>query len=223
LARISSSRHSLYRRLWLSGFRAEPFFPLSPRRPYWITHRQTAPGLSAARLAAYVPSGIIRTRSRHSELSLPATSSGRCLTVPAVDAPDSLRCPRLHRLCRMSDVNGWGRFATGRPAVPRAGVRQARCSASSPAIQGASDRFRFLRRTGNKAPGTSLLCSVPAGADKIDGGDCDKQQRLAGGSPRPRAQSGKHPPHAQFCPLPQRPPLLQITAQTRNTCEFNIL
>ena len=53
LAGLSPSRHSLYRGLWLSGFRAEPFFPLSPRRPCWTTRRQTrhkASGRAARRI-----------------------------------------------------------------------------------------------------------------------------------------------------------------------------
>jgi hypothetical protein len=67
----------------------------------------------------------------------------------------------------------------GHSTVPRAGVRPAPCTASSPATLSASGRFRFFHRTGSKAPGTPLLCSVPAGADNTDG-DRDKRRKLAG-------------------------------------------
>lgn len=113
-------------------------------------------------------------------------------------------------------MSGWGQSAMGHPAVPRAGVRPARCNASSPATLSASGRFRFFHHTGSRAPGTALLCSVPAGADKTDGGDRDKRRKLAGGSPLPTEQSDKHSPETHFGLFPQRP-LLQITARTSNT------
>jgi hypothetical protein len=68
-----------------------------------------------------------------------------------------------------------GQSARGHPAVPRAGVRPARCKASSPATLPASGRFHSFHHTGSKAPDTALLCSVPSGADKTDAGDRDNR------------------------------------------------
>ena len=67
LARISPSRHTVHRGLWVPCGRAEPFFPLSPRRQSWTISPRAAAGLPAARLIASDPSVIIRTRSQHSE------------------------------------------------------------------------------------------------------------------------------------------------------------
>ena len=57
---VSSSRHLMYRGLWIPGGRTESFFPLSPRRQSRITNPRTAARLPAAWFAAFVPSGIIR-------------------------------------------------------------------------------------------------------------------------------------------------------------------
>ena len=62
-ARVSPSRHLMYRSLWVPGRRAEPFFLLCPRRPCWTISPGAAAELSPARLAAFAPNGIIRTRS----------------------------------------------------------------------------------------------------------------------------------------------------------------
>ena len=113
-------------------------------------------------------------------------------------------------------MSGWGPSAMDHPAVPRAGVRPARCNASSPATLSASGRFRFFHHTGSKAPGTALLCSVPAGADKTDGADRDKRRKLAGGSPLPTEQSDKHSPEIRLGLFPQHS-LLQIIARASNT------
>src|SRR5262245_36058947 len=59
LARLPSSRHSLHRGLWIPGGRTESFFPLSPDRQSWTTSSRAAARLPAARIAAFVPSGII--------------------------------------------------------------------------------------------------------------------------------------------------------------------
>jgi hypothetical protein len=113
-------------------------------------------------------------------------------------------------------VSGWGQSAMGPPAVPRAGVRPARCNASSPATLLASGHFRFFRHTGSTALGTALPCSVPVGADTTDGGDRDKWRKLAGGPPLPTEQSDRHSPETHFGLSPHHP-LLQITAPTSNT------
>ena len=62
LARLSPSRHLMHCSLWVPCGRAEPFFPLSPRRQSWIISPRAAAGLPAPGLAS-APSGIIRTRS----------------------------------------------------------------------------------------------------------------------------------------------------------------
>ena len=59
LARISSSRHVVYRRLWVPGQRAEPDFPLNPRWLCWTISRGLTAGLPAARIAASDPNSII--------------------------------------------------------------------------------------------------------------------------------------------------------------------
>ncbi len=59
LARFSSSRHLMYRGLWIPGGRTESFFPLSSRRQSRITNPRTAARLPAAWFAAFAPSGII--------------------------------------------------------------------------------------------------------------------------------------------------------------------
>jgi hypothetical protein len=75
----------MYGSVWVPGKRAEPFFPLNPRRPCWTMRRTAATGLPAARLAACARSGIIRSRSQPCGSLWPAVSSRCCLTVPAAD------------------------------------------------------------------------------------------------------------------------------------------
>jgi hypothetical protein len=111
----------------------------------------------------------------------------------------------------MPDASGWGRFATGRLAVPRSRVCRARCSASYPAIPRASVRFGFLRRTNNKALEADHLCCVPGGVGKTDGGARYKQPRRVVGPPQPRARSGKHRP---AYPRSNRYSPLQVTRAT---------
>src|ERR1043165_9713974 len=67
LARLPPSRHLMRRGLWLPGGRTESFFPLNPRQPSWITNPRATARFPAARFAAFVPSGLIRTPSRPSE------------------------------------------------------------------------------------------------------------------------------------------------------------
>ena len=103
MARISPSRHIVYRRLWVPDQRAEPFFPLSPRRQSWIISPGVAAGLPPARLAASAPNGIILNPSPHCELPSPANFSSSCLTVPSAEPnrPADLRRPcqlRSHKL-----------------------------------------------------------------------------------------------------------------------------
>src|SRR5215467_11923968 len=44
LARLSSSRHLMYRGLWIPGGRTESFFPLGTHWQSWITSPRTAAG-----------------------------------------------------------------------------------------------------------------------------------------------------------------------------------
>src|SRR5271165_7036 len=64
LAGLSSSRHLMYRGLWVPGGRTESFFPLSPRRQSWTISARTAVRLPSAWHTGFVPSGIIRVPSR---------------------------------------------------------------------------------------------------------------------------------------------------------------
>src|ERR1041385_7916670 len=67
--RGSPPRHTLYCSLWVPGCRAEPFFPLCPRRSSWIRCTQTGTGFPATRVAAHVLSDIIHIRLLPYELS----------------------------------------------------------------------------------------------------------------------------------------------------------
>src|SRR5258705_11139814 len=84
----------MYRSLWVSGSRADPFFPLCPRRSSWIRRPRTSHGLPAPRVAAHAPSDIIRTRSRHYISFWRAFCCGNYLTAPTADL---LLAERRHR------------------------------------------------------------------------------------------------------------------------------
>ena len=71
----------MYRCVWVPDGRAEPFFPLCPRRPCWIISPGTAAGLPPARIAAFAPRGIIHRPSPPYESSSPANCWG---SYPAV-------------------------------------------------------------------------------------------------------------------------------------------
>src|SRR5712692_7716615 len=74
LARISPSRDPLHRSVRLPGSREEPFFPLTPRRPCWITSPEAPAGLRAARRRdAFAPNGIILNPSQVYGLRLRGT------------------------------------------------------------------------------------------------------------------------------------------------------
>ena len=64
-AMVPPPRDAMYRSLWVPGGRAEPFFPLCPRRSSWIRRLRAGAGLPAPWVAASAPSGIILIRSRH--------------------------------------------------------------------------------------------------------------------------------------------------------------
>src|ERR1700680_774247 len=74
LARISPSRDPLHRSVRIPGSRAEPFFPLTSRRPCWITSPEAPAGLPAARRRdAFAPNGIILNPSQVYVLRLRGT------------------------------------------------------------------------------------------------------------------------------------------------------
>src|SRR4030095_9154060 len=66
LAGVPPSRNACPGILRVSGGRANPFFPLRPRRSSWIHCPQVSAGIPPTRFAAYAPSGITPTRSQHS-------------------------------------------------------------------------------------------------------------------------------------------------------------
>jgi hypothetical protein len=80
LAGIPPSRHVVHRSLWVPGGRAEPFFPLCPRRSSWIRCPPVGAELPPARVAESAPSGIIRTRSRRYAWCWRAFCCGNCIT-----------------------------------------------------------------------------------------------------------------------------------------------
>ncbi len=124
----------MYRSLWVPGSRAEPFFPLCPRRSSWIRCPRAGAGLPPARVAAYAPSDIIRTRSRRCASFWRACCCGNCLTALFADR---LRAERRRR----------NRFHQCRFAV---GERGSVCHASGAQL----DLTEFLH--GQTAPNTCL-------------------------------------------------------------------
>ena len=94
LARIPPSRHAMHCSLWVPGSRAEPFFPLCPRRSSWIRCPTAGTVLQPARVTAYAPSGIIPTRSRRCELSSRACYCDKRRIAPTADL---LQTDRRHR------------------------------------------------------------------------------------------------------------------------------
>ena len=109
MARISPSRHLMYRCVWVPDGRAEPFFPLCPRRPCWTISPGAAAGLPPARVAASAPNDIIPTPSPRCGLSSPANCSGSCLTVPSAEPERAANLQHRHLLPRRRSVggNGW--------------------------------------------------------------------------------------------------------------------
>ena len=119
MAGVSPSRHLMYSGLWIPGGRTESFFPLSPGRQSWATSPRTADGLPAARLAACVPSGIIRVRLLLSASSLPVTCWGGWLTARSAghrpaDPPHRYRPPSRN----WPAANGSARISKDHPTVP---------------------------------------------------------------------------------------------------------
>ena len=90
LARISSSRHLVHRRLRLPGCGKKPFPPLTPRQSIGPTRPKNSIPISSPGLAASAPSVITRTPSQHYEFRWPGISPGifpaaHCVAADAYD------------------------------------------------------------------------------------------------------------------------------------------
>ncbi len=73
--------------VWVPGGRAEPFFPLSPRRPTGATRPENSAPVPAPRLCAPGPSGIIPTPSLHFVSESPDSCFSNSPAAPSA-APD---------------------------------------------------------------------------------------------------------------------------------------
>src|SRR5260370_8710024 len=132
-------------RVWVPGYRAEPFFPLSPHRPYWTISPGAAAGLPPARVAASAPHGIILNPSPHCGLPSPATFSSSCLNVPSVE-PNRPADPRRQCQLRshtMQGGNDWVPCATRPPAPLPARPPPPRCNPAFPPLPAPPLPFLF--------------------------------------------------------------------------------
>jgi SRSO17 transposase len=104
------SRHFMYRCVWVPDGRAEPFFPLCPRRLCWAICPGTTAGLRPARFAASAPNDITHPPSPRCGLSYPANCSGSCLSVPSAAPERAVNLQHRRLLRRRNSVggNGWG-------------------------------------------------------------------------------------------------------------------
>ena len=157
----------MHRSLWVPGSRAEPFFPLCPRRSSWIHYPQDNTALPATGFVAYGLRGITLTRSLRSESPLRGRCSSAFLSVPFVDlVPDNPRRQYRHRRCTRRGGNDSVRCAMSLPKVLLRSVSQPRCSASWPANRLVAGHSRSLRRTDSTEPESVRACSSPTGGDK---------------------------------------------------------
>src|SRR4051794_2055098 len=99
----------MYRCVWVPDGRAEPFFPLCPRRPCWTISPGAAAGLPPARIAAFAPRGIIHPPSLPYGLSSLANCSSSCLAVLFAAYGGVASPPHPHLLPQRRSVggNGW--------------------------------------------------------------------------------------------------------------------
>jgi len=166
LARISPSRHLVHRRLRVPDQRAEPFFPLHPRRPCWTISPGVAAGLSPARVAASAPSDIIRTRLPRSTSRSRAKCCGNYLIARSADHRQDNR-RRLTR-CALHTVEEHGiRYARAHPTLPRLKASSGAGSARHPHRQTAMVRPWFLPHTGSRTPATHRAGCSPTHEDTI--------------------------------------------------------
>src|SRR5215471_5121048 len=73
----------MYRRVWVPDGRAEPFFPLCPRRPCWTISPGVAAGLPPARFAAFGPNDITFLH-RHPPYCDRASSAATTTSLPVL-------------------------------------------------------------------------------------------------------------------------------------------
>jgi hypothetical protein len=209
MARISSSRHFVHRRLWVPDWRAEPFFPLSARRQSWIISPGVAAGLPPARVAASAPNGIILNPSPHCGLPSPANFSSSCLTVPSVE-PNRPADPRRQcqlRSHKMQGGNDWVPCAKRPPVTLPGCTSPARCNASLLGIPVLPVRFRFLPHTGNTTPEAVPLYFGPIDGDKTTEATLYRQPRSDVCSLSP-SRSADTCPQPSECSLGRHPSLL---------------
>ena len=129
MARFSSSRYFMYRRVWVPGSREEPFFPLRRSRSSATTRPENPPGLPTARVSECVPNGIILAPSPRSALRLPATCFGNFRTVPIAGC----RRPTLHRYFDLVDASlGMDELRRLPRIVPRFDVAESLQSHAAP-------------------------------------------------------------------------------------------
>src|SRR5579863_9337570 len=197
----------MYCRIWVPRGRAEPFFPLSPRRPCWtISPGGAAAGLPPAWVAASAPNGIILNRSPPCGLPSPANFSSSCLTVPSVE-PNRPADPRRQcqlRSHKMQGGNDWAPCAKRPPVTLPGRTSPARCNASLPGIPVLPARFRFPHHTGNTAPETLPLYFGPIDADKTTEATLYKQPRSDVCSLSPSRSADKCPQPSE-CSLGRHP------------------
>jgi hypothetical protein len=163
----------MYRSLWVPGGRAEPFFPLCPRRSSWIRCPPATAALPATGFVAFGLRGIIRTRSLLSESHLHASCSSAFLSVPFVDpVPDNPQRQYRHRRCTRRGGNDSVRCAMSLPEVPLRRVSQRQCNASWPANRPAAGHAHSLRRIDNNRTRSSPCLFLPNRCGQSNRGRC---------------------------------------------------
>src|SRR5882724_4760939 len=123
----------MYCSLWVPGSRAEPFFPLCPRRSSWIRCHQDGAAIPATGFVAFGLRGTTLTQSPRSESPLRGNYSEAFFSAPFVGiVPDNLRRQYRRRRYRMRGGNDLVRCAMSLPEVLLRSVSQPQCSASWP-------------------------------------------------------------------------------------------
>ena len=167
----------MYCGLWVPGSRAEPFFPLCPRRSSWIRCHQDSAAIPATGFA-FDLRGTILTPSPPSEPPLRGNCSNAFLSVPFVGlAPDNLRRQYRRRRCKRRGGNDLVRCAMSLPEVLLRSVSQPQCSASWPANRPVAGHSRYLRRTDSTEPAIVFAGFCPIGAGKAGDADPCTQRR----------------------------------------------